>query len=186
MAVAGRGKRRCCCHSGFGLGRLGDCGPGDRCLERRGCGFHRRIRRRPRTGLVGSRIGTSRRLARAITRHLAAGCIGLPCRANGAIGLDHHMRGNGPVSIHHAGSAKGPACRRHKVRGHERPAIAGNAGIRTGCIQPGRIHSKRLARGVCPKSLVEQAYAIEAQTRIGASARCSNCLLYTSDAADEL
>lgn len=81
---------------------------------------------------------------------------------------------HGPVSIHHAGSAKGPAYGRHKVRGNERSTIAGNAGVRTGCIQPGRIHSKCLARCVCPKSLVEQAHAIKAQARIGSRARGNN------------
>lgn len=86
VAVAGLGKRRCCCHSGFGLGRLGDCGLGDRCLGRRSCGFHRRIRRRYRTGLPRSRVGATSRLARAIPRHLAAGCNGLPRRSGSAIG----------------------------------------------------------------------------------------------------
>ena len=59
MVVAGLGKRRCCCHSGFGLGRLGDCGLGGRCLGRRSHGFHRRIRRQPRTGLPRSRVGAT-------------------------------------------------------------------------------------------------------------------------------
>lgn len=60
------------------------------------------------------------------------------------------------------------------MRGHERPAIAGNAGIRTGCIQPGRIHDKRLARNVSTKPLVEQAHAIKVQARIGSRARGNN------------
>ena len=83
VAVAGLGKRRCCCHSGFGLGRLADCGLGDRFLGRRSCGSHRRIRCRLRTGLTRSRVGATSRLARAVTRHIAAGCNGLPRRRGG-------------------------------------------------------------------------------------------------------
>ena len=101
--------------------------------------------------MTRSRVGATSRIARAIPRHLAAGCNGLPRRRGGAIGFNYHMRGHGPVSIHHASSAKGSACRRHKVRGNERSALAGNAGVRTGRIQPGRIHDKCLARSVGTK-----------------------------------
>ena len=174
MAVAGLGKCRCCCHSGFGPGRLGDFCLGDRCLGRRSRGFHRRIRRRLCTGLTRSRVGATSSLACAIPRHLAAGCNWLPRRGGGAIRLNHHMRGHGPISVHHTGSTKGSARRRHKVRGHERSALAGNAGIRTGYIQPGRIHDKRLARNVSPEPLVEQAHAIKAQASIGTRARGSS------------
>ena len=76
-----------------------------------------------------------------------------------------------PACIHYAVSTKGPTCRRHKACGHQRSALAGNAGICTGRIQPGRVHDKRLARHIGAKPLVEQAHAIETQVRIGARAR---------------
>lgn len=84
------------------------------------------------------------------------------------------MRGHGPVDINHANITKGPASRRNQARGHERPAVAGNAGIRTGRIQPGRIHDKRPAIRAKARPLVEQTNSITVQASCCPRARDNN------------
>ena len=55
------------------------------------------------------------------------------------------MQCRSPAGIHYATSTKSPTGRRHKPRGHKRPAQASNAAVGTGRIKPRFVDGKPTA-----------------------------------------
>ena len=94
-----------------------------------------------------------------------------PRRRRGHIGLNHHMRYHRTGGIHHATSTKGPTGRRHKPRGHKRPARARNAAIGTGRIKPRGVDGKPTAGCTIAKTCILQIHAVGAHARSGPGAR---------------
>ena len=122
-----------------------------------------------RGGLSGSGVSIDGRLIHAIARHNDP--IGLLRRRRGHIGLNHHVRCHDPCSIHHATSSKCPTSRRHKPRGHKRPARARNTAVGTGRIEPRGIDGKPTAGRTIAKARILQIHAIGAHARSEPGAR---------------
>ena len=81
------------------------------------------------------------------------------------------MRCHSAGGIHHATSTKGPASRRHKPCGHERPSRARNAAIGTGRIEPRGIDGKPAAGRAIAKARILQIHAVGAHARSEPGAR---------------
>ena len=85
--------------------------------------------------------------------------------------LYHHMRRQRTAGIHHTISTKSPAGRRHKPRGHKRPARTRDAAVGTGRIEPRGIDGKPAAGRASAKARILQIHAVGAHARSGPGAR---------------